>query len=115
MEHKEKKNAVLESKQLQNQQTTKKSHPLEEFMWKGITCFLVVASCIIFGVIVLRFDEVLKGIKGIINVLEPILCGLIFAYLLNPIMNKVEHFLLHLYSNKREITTKTKDIIKLSE
>lgn len=112
MEHKEKKNGSLESEQQKVRQTVKKPHPLKEFMWKGVTCFLVVASCIILGVIVLRFDEVLKGIKGILNVLEPILCGLIFAYLLNPIMNKVEQFLFHCCSGKREITTRTRSVIR---
>lgn len=112
MEQKEKKSENLESEQQRIQQAPRKPHPLEEFMWKGVTYFLVVASCIIFGVIVLRFDEVLKVIKGIINVLEPILCGLIFAYLLNPIMNKVEQFLFHRCSGEWEITSKTKDVIR---
>lgn len=111
MEHKEK-YVDLESKQQQNQQTSKSPHPLEEFMWKGVTCFLVVASCIIFGVVVLRFDAVLRSIQVILNVLEPILCGLIFAYLLNPIMNKVEKFLLHWCSDRRKITSKIKEIVR---
>lgn len=95
------------------EKTKKEAHPLEEFMWKGITCFLVVASCIIFGVIVFRIDTIMHGIARVLKVMEPILCGLVFAYLLNPIMNKIEGGLIELYAKKKTtVTPKAKTIIR---
>lgn len=69
-----------------------KSEPskLREHFSRGMTAFLVIVGAIIFFFVLLRFTE-LSGILGtIIGVLKPIIYGFAIAFLLNPIMTKVE-------------------------
>lgn len=57
----------------------------------GITAFLTIAASILFLMILLHW-EVASGVLGLIaKSLRPITYGLIIAYLLNPLMNVVEH------------------------
>lgn len=57
----------------------------------GITAFLTIAASILFLMILLHW-EIAGGVFGLIaKSLRPITYGLIIAYLLNPLMNVVEH------------------------
>lgn len=61
---------------------------------RGITAFLVVAACILFYFALLRL-KVLSGVAvKIVDVLKPILYGGVIAYLLNPIVTKVDEYFL---------------------
>lgn len=79
---------------------TGKQRPYKEYLWKGSMVFLVVAACIVFAVSIVRIEAVMDGIHNILKIFEPILCGLIFAYLLNPIMNQFEKILLSFFEKK---------------
>lgn len=60
---------------------------------RGMTYFLVVAASIIFYFALLRATNLTDVLWKIIDVLKPILYGLVIAYLLNPIVKKVDrHF-----------------------
>ena len=96
-----------------NPRSKRNKHPLHEFFWKGVMVFLVVAACITFGVFVIRINEVLSGILFLINVLEPILFGLCFAYILNPIMNRFEKLIIKGFEKKGRTTKKTKSIARI--
>ena len=56
----------------------------------GLTIFITVAACILFFFLVYRFDVVAAGWEEIMKVAEPIIFGLVFAYLLMPIKEFVE-------------------------
>ncbi len=57
----------------------------------GLTAFFTVAACIVFFMI-LQHWEVVGGILSLIaKSLRPITYGLILAYLLNPLVNGIEH------------------------
>lgn len=57
----------------------------------GITAFLTIAASILFLMALLNWS-VVGGVLGIIvKSLRPITYGLIIAYLLNPLMNVIEH------------------------
>ncbi|MCI8407989.1 MAG: AI-2E family transporter [Lachnospiraceae bacterium] len=96
--HEEKKKKIVgaEGKPLKQKQT----HPYEEYFWKGGIVFLIVAACIIFAVVVVRIEAVLNGIHSLLGIFEPILCGLVFAYLLNPVMNRFEKIFTSLLEKK---------------
>lgn len=53
---------------------------------KGITFFLVIAACVIFYFLLLRIEDISVGVSKVIDVLKPILYGMVIAYLLNPIV-----------------------------
>lgn len=60
---------------------------------KGITYFLVIAAGVIFYFALLRMD-ILSGAAGkIFNVLKPVVYGCVIAYLLNPVVKKVDQYL----------------------
>ncbi len=59
---------------------------------KGLGYFLIIAACIVFYFLFLRMAEFFTGFSTIIGILRPILYGLVIAYLLNPVVKKVEKF-----------------------
>lgn len=59
--------------------------------YKGLTAFLVIASAILFYFIMLRISYIIRFVGKILTILLPITYGFVIAYLLNPIMVKLEH------------------------
>lgn len=57
----------------------------------GITAFLTIAASIIFFLVLYRWDKVSQIIGLFTESLAPITYGLILAYLLNPLVNVIEH------------------------
>lgn len=57
----------------------------------GITAFIVIACSILFYILIEKFDVVASIFQSMINILMPIIVGLIIAYLLNPLMNFFEN------------------------
>ena len=56
----------------------------------GLTVFLTVSACILFFFAVYRLDDILDVIKDIIHSAEPIIIGMILAYLCMPVKNIIE-------------------------
>ena len=63
---------------------------IRPYLFVGLAAFFVVASCILVFFTFLRFDAIAGFILTVINILQPIIIGLVLAYLLNPIMNFAE-------------------------
>lgn len=57
----------------------------------GVTAFLTIAASIIFFMILQRWETVAGILSLIAKSLRPITYGLILAYLLNPLLNVMEH------------------------
>lgn len=60
---------------------------------RGITYFLVVAAGIMFYFALLRATNLTDVMWTVVDVLKPILYGLVIAYLLNPIVKQVDRYL----------------------
>ena len=56
----------------------------------GLTAFIVIACSILFYLVINRFDVIWGGINLILQILMPMIAGLIIAYLLNPLLNFFE-------------------------
>jgi len=56
----------------------------------GITAFLIIAAAIVFFVALDKWGQVWNIVKIVVKSLEPIIYGLIMAYLLNPLMSFIE-------------------------
>lgn len=63
---------------------------IRDYIKKGITAFLVILAGVACFFIFLRFDSVIDVFGKIIKVLSPIIYGFVFAFLLNPIVKRVE-------------------------
>ena len=59
-----------------------------------MTVFVIVAACILFYFALLRLGHISDVIFKIIDVLKPVLYGCVIAYLLNPIVKRVDAFLI---------------------
>lgn len=58
----------------------------KKYIAMGLVAFLVVAASILFLLFLLKIDVVLSTMSKIFSILMPIILGLSFAYLLNPIL-----------------------------
>ena len=67
---------------------------LRQQFGKGMTYFLVVAASIVFYFALLRLTNLSDVFVKIFDVLKPIIYGFVIAYLLNPIVKKVDKYFL---------------------
>ena len=75
-----------------------------KYFYIGLTAFLTVAACVIFFFLIYRLPGILSVLKKILSVTQPVIIGLIIAYLVNPIANSINSSLLRFskkYFNKR--------------
>ncbi len=71
----------------------KESSKLKEHISRGLTAFLVIVAGVLFFFAMYRFDDIANLLGKIIEVLAPIIYGLVIAFLLNPLVKRVEHLL----------------------
>ena len=67
---------------------------LKTYFMKGFTYFLVIVACIMCYFAFLRIDDIAKFLKEVATILQPIIMGLVFAYLLNPMVKMIERNLI---------------------
>lgn len=80
----------------------------------GITSFLVIAASICFYYLIFHGDRFLAKLNALIVIANPILCGIILAYLMTPIVNYLEsRFLIYLFTRTSEITVKKKKYMRI--
>ena len=65
----------------------------------GLMVFITFVCCILFFFSVLRYQGFANGWHKVISAAQPIIIGLVLAYLLNPVMKFLER---HLYKLKRQ-------------
>lgn len=63
----------------------------KEAIYCGITAFSAVAAAIVFYMLIHKWETVGGAISLLFKSLRPITCGLIFAYILNPLMRTIEN------------------------
>ncbi len=83
------------------------------FCW-GLTAFLVFAAAITFYYFIFHSSNIKAGLGTVMNILMPVVFGLVIAYLLTPVLNFVEDKMLVPLCNKCRIkeTIKRKKIIR---
>ena len=57
---------------------------------RGMTYFLVIAASLAFYFALLRFRHIFNVLWKVYDVLKPIIYGAVIAYLLNPIVKRVD-------------------------
>ncbi len=70
--------------------TKKKKGEWPSYVKIGITAFLTVAACILFFFLIYRLDWIAGEWNKLVKAAEPIMFGLILAYLLMPVKNFIE-------------------------
>lgn len=62
----------------------------KKYLYWGITAFLVIAAGILFYYILFHGSSLSSGFSSFIGISMPIIDGLVLAYLMTPILNKIE-------------------------
>ena len=80
----------------------------------GITAFFVIAAAITFYYFIFHSSNIRAGVSTVINILMPVVFGLVTAYLLTPVLNFVEDKMLTPLCQKCKLkeTQKRKSIIR---
>lgn len=63
---------------------------LKQYFMKSFSTFIVVLACIACYFAFLRVDDIAELCREIGGILQPIVIGFVFAYLMNPIVTRVE-------------------------
>lgn len=88
-----------------------------KYFYIGLTAFLTVAACVLFFFLIYRLPGILSVFGKILTVTQPVIIGLIIAYLVNPIANSINGGLLKLskkHFNKRpEISRKVSNAVSV--
>ncbi|MCM1283545.1 MAG: AI-2E family transporter [Muribaculaceae bacterium] len=79
----------------------------------GLMIFITFACCILFFFVLLRYEGFASGWKKIMKAAEPIIIGLILAYLLNPIMKIAERQLMKLLEPRMKSEQKVKKLSRV--
>lgn len=83
---------------------------IKEHFNKGMTAFLIVLTCIVCYFAILRFSVISDVFGRFLEIISPIIYGVVIAYLLNPIVKKVEIYVsrfLKRYIKKEALLQKT--------
>ena len=62
----------------------------KKYIYWGITAFLVIAASIFFYYILFHRSSLSSGLRTLIGIAMPIIDGFVLAYLMTPVLNKVE-------------------------
>lgn len=73
---------------------------IKPYLAIGLLVFIVFCCCISVFFLIYRYNGFASGWKKLMNVLQPIIIGLVIAYLLNPIMMFFERHLKVLFAKK---------------
>lgn len=88
-----------------------------KYFYIGFTAFLTVAACVVFFFLIYRLPGILSFFAKILSVTQPVIIGLIIAYLVNPIANSINSVLLKLsnkyFKKKPEITRKISNAVSV--
>lgn len=79
----------------------------------GITSFLVIAASICFYYLIFHGDRFSSKLNSLYVIASPVVYGIIFAYLLTPVVNNIERkFLEPIFTRNSELTVKKKKTMR---
>ncbi len=79
-----------------------------KYLRLGIMLFCLFVACSVVLVILLNLSAVRETVDGFLSAISPLFYGLIFAYLLNPIMKRFEGWTLPFFSKLKYFQTSKK-------
>ena len=83
---------------------------LRQQFGRGMTAFLVVAASITFYFALLRFPDLSDGIAKLMQVSQPIIYGPVVAYLLTPLVKKIDKYLIPVFEKKIDDEKKVRSL-----
>nr|WP_297874033.1 AI-2E family transporter [uncultured Blautia sp.] len=80
-----------------------KFHWKNKYLYWGLTAFGVVSASMLFYFLLFRMEVVFGTFRKLISIMMPVICGLVIAYLLIPIVNFQERHFYRYLIGKRHI------------
>lgn len=68
----------------------KKHEIFKRYFYTGLTAFLVIAACVLFYFLLTNISGILSHLGTFFKVMQPIIIGLVIAFLVNPIADFVQ-------------------------
>lgn len=97
----------------EKKQTERKTNwNIRPYLAIGLTSVLVIIVSISFFFLIYRFDGVAQILDKLVVILQPITIGLILAYLMTPIVNFEERYLLPWIESKMENQKKARKLVR---
>ena len=75
---------------------------MKKYLKIGITGAAILASGILCAFVLFKMPVIISVLKGITEILKPFLYGVVFAYLLAPLCNKIEEKLFQIFPKAKE-------------
>ena len=101
-----------ESEELKKETIQEPQFKLKTYFMKGFTYFLVIVACIVCYFAFLRIDDIAKFLKEVATILQPVIMGLVFAYLLNPMVKMIERNLIPVLDEKIKNEKKVRSLAR---
>ncbi len=99
-------------KQENKQRKEKSNWNIRPYMAVGLTSFLVIVASILFFFLIYRYHGFTKIVDKMMVILQPIIIGLILAYLVTPIVNFEERHLLPYMREKMKNPKKADKMVR---
>lgn len=94
-------------------QEKKQSHwNIRPYLAIALTAVLVICLCIVFFFLIYRYNGFAAGWKKLTTILQPIIIGIVIAYLINPIMVFFEKHLMRWIEPKMKKKAKAKKLCR---
>ena len=81
---------------------------LKQYVVIALVVFITFCCCILFFFMIYRYNGFADFWKKLTTILQPIIMGLVLAYLLNPVMKFLERHLMKLLEPRMKSKTKAK-------
>lgn len=108
----EKETVSKESMKIKKNNMQETQFKLKTYFMKGFTYFLVIVACIVCYFAFLRIDDIAILLKEVATILQPIIMGLVFAYLLNPMVMMIERNLIPILEKKIKNEKKVRSLAR---
>lgn len=80
----------------------------KKYLYWGMTAFAVVCASLLFYFVIFRMHVLFNGIRKIISIMMPVICGAVIAYLLIPVVNFQERKIFRYLKEKKHVVLEKK-------
>lgn len=99
-----------DTKQEKTKTSEQKGWDAKQYLTVGLVVFLTFCCCILFFFMIYRYNGFAEFWKKLVQALQPVIIGLVIAYLLNPVMKFLEGYLLKLLKPRMKSERRAKKL-----
>ena len=100
----------MEEKNKPKNITPRTQMKIKQYFMRGLTSFLVILAGMVCYFAFLRLDDIAGLLGKIGGILQPIILGLVFAYLLNPLVTIIENQVIKMFEKKAKNREKLRKV-----